>query len=519
MKTTLNRNRYLLAEKIFERIDIFEQRSSIGGIWNYTPEDRDEDIFTVPQTDPSGKIDKSIWRSSSQLPHIQNGFNEERKGKKIASFISPLYERLETNIQRGLMGFSDLGWPQESQLFPKHETVLEYIEKYGQDVKHLVKFETQVVDVGIEESSTNENPITNQDCWKVKTRDLETMEEKEEIYDVVIVANGHFIVPYVPDIEGIKEWNDKYPGIISHSKYFRKPEEFEGKVSLEYYPTESFKCDIIFESLLIFLKKVVVVGNSASGIDVGSQLATYCKLPVLCSQKSTSMLFPAPDPRKLELPQISAFIPETRSVRFETGRVESEIDAIVFCTGYFYSLPFLKNLEPQLIRDGTHIQHTYLHLFYSPRPTLSFLALPQRVIPFPVAEAQSAVLARVYSGRLSLPPYEEMREWEDKTIKEMGSGRLFHFLPFPKDANYINNLSNWALAAPSREGLDNKGKGKAPPTWGPCEVWARENFPKIRRAFIAKGEERSKVRCIKELGFNYEEYLKEMAMNEGTLTR
>lgn len=484
--------KYLLAEKTFERIDVFEQRSSIGGIWNYTPEDRDEDIFTVPQTDPNGKIDKSIRRSSSQLPHIQNGFNEERKGKKIASFISPLYERLETNIQRGLMGFSDLDWPQESQLFPKHETVLEYIEKYGQDVKHLVKFETQVVDVGIEESSTNENPITNQDCWKVKTRDLETMEEKEEIYDVVIVANGHFIVPYVPDIEGIKEWNDKYPGIISHSKYFRKPEEFEGK-------------------------KVVVVGNSASGIDIGSQLATYCKLPVLCSQKSTSMLFPAPDPRKLELPQISVFIPETRSVRFENGRVESEIDAIVFCTGYFYSLPFLNSLEPQLIGDGTHIQHTYLHLFYSPRPTLSFLAIPQRIIPFTVAEAQSAVLARVYSGRLSLPPYEEMREWEDQTIKEMGSGRLFHFLLFPKDANYINNLSNWALAAPSREGLDNKGKGKVPPTWGPCEVWARENFPKIRRAFIAKGEERSKVRCIKELGFNYEEHLKEMAMDEGKL--
>ena len=134
MKTTLNRNRYLLAEKTFERIDVFEQRSSIGGIWNYTPEDRDEDIFTVPQTDPSGKIDKSIWRSSSQLPHIQNGFNEERKGEKIAPFISPLYERLETNIQRGLMGFSDLDWPQESQLFPKHETVLEYIEKYGQEI-------------------------------------------------------------------------------------------------------------------------------------------------------------------------------------------------------------------------------------------------------------------------------------------------------------------------------------------------------------------------------------------------
>ncbi|OCL13610.1 FAD/NAD(P)-binding domain-containing protein [Glonium stellatum] len=484
--------KYFLAEKSFDRIDIFEQRSSVGGIWNYTPEDRDEDIFTVPQTDPSGRVDEPIWRTPSQLPHAQNKRGEQIRSKRIASFISPLYERLETNIPRGLMGFSDLNWPQDSQLFPKHETVLEYIQRYGQDVMHLVKLETQVVDVRIEESGTNKNSIANKDGWRVKTRDLATREEKEGLYDAVVVANGHFIVPYVPNIERIKEWNERYPGIISHSKYFRRPEEFSGK-------------------------KVVVVGNSASGIDVSSQVAAYGKTPILCSQKSTSMLIPAPDPRKFDLPQISTFILDNRSIRFEDGRVESDIDAIVFCTGYFYSLPFLKTLGSELISGGTRVQHTYLHLFYSPRPTLSFLALPQRVIPFPVAEAQGSILARVYSGRLSLPPYEEMRKWEDRTITEMGPGRSFHLLPFPKDANYINHLSNWALTAPLKEGLDNGGKGKIPPTWGPREFWTRETFPKIRRAFAEKQEERSKVRSINELGFNYEECLEEKAINEAKL--
>ncbi|OCK76834.1 flavin-containing monooxygenase [Lepidopterella palustris CBS 459.81] len=471
--------KYFLAEKAFSKIAVFEQRSSIGGIWNYTPEDQDEVIFTIPQTDPRGKVDDPIWRSPTKSPHVQNGSNEEREVKKVASFISPLYEKLETNIPRGLMGFSDLNWPTDSQLFPKHETVLEYIQEYGQDVKYLVRLETQVIDVSAVESEVSESGR-----WKVQSRNLASQEVIDEVYDAVVVANGHFIVPYVPHIEGIREWNTRYPGLISHSKYFRRPDEFRGK-------------------------KVIVIGNSASGIDISSQIAPICQHPLLWSNKSTSMLSPTFDSRKLELPPIAAFLPEHRSVRFENGRVESDIDAIVFCTGYFYSLPFIRNLEPELIKDGTHVQHTYKHLFYAPQPTLSFLVLPQRVIPFPVAEAQSAVLARVYSGRLSLPSYDEMRKWEEQNIAEMGSGRNFHLLPFPEDANYINEMSNWASCAPPIEGLENEGKGKVPPTWGAWEMWARENFPKIRRVFGEKGEERRNVRTLEELGFNFERDLKE----------
>jgi len=479
--------KYLRAEKAFDKILLFEQRSKPGGIWNYTGDQRNEDLFTVPQTNPRGKNQGPEWIKPTDPDDSLSWFNS-RGWDTYLSFLSPMYEKLETNIPRGLMGFQDLDWPEGSQLFPTHETVRKYIEDYGEDVQELVRYDTQVI---------NAEPVSDapDSKWKVRTRWLRTGKEDEHTFDAVIVANGHFIVPYIPDIPDIREWNERYPGAISHSKYYRRPEEYSGT-------------------------KVIVVGNSASGADISNQIAPHSQQPLLWSSKSTSMFSAShgsADSLRREVPPIARFTPTNRGVEFEDGTTESDIDAIVFATGYFYSLPFLENVNPTLITDGSHVNHTFQHLFYAPKPTLSFLALNQRVIPFPLAEAQASVLARVYSGRLSLPSYNEMCRWEDGVKAEMGDGRNFHLLPFPKDFNYINEMSHWALSAPPKEGLENEGKGKVPPVWGEWEFWCRENFPAIRRAFTGLGEKRYEVRSLEEVGFSFEDWRKEKEKGEGKM--
>jgi len=411
--------------------------------------------------------------------HAPNGGGNGAQREKEPSFLSPIYDQLETNIPRGLMGFQDLNWPQDSQLFPKHTTVLQYIQDYGKEVEHLVQLSTQVINIEPEDTEY-EGP------WKVRTRDLPTNSQHEEVFDAVIVANGHFIVPYVPDIPGIKEWNKRYPGVISHAKYYRKANEFTGK-------------------------KVIVVGNSASGSDISTQISQHCSLPLLWSSKSPSMLQTPTTATKREMPPIAKFHISDRAVEFADGTREQHIDAIVFATGYFYSLPFLSKLSPKLIGDGSHVQNTYQHLLYAPRPTLALLTLPQRIIPFPLSESQAAVLARLYSGRLALPSLSTMQAWEQAVVDEMGAGRNFHLLPFPKDGNYINEMSRWAFTATVKEGVENEGKGKLPPIWGEWEFWCREKFPEIRRAFAAKGEERFGVRTLEEVGFSFDKYWKEKA--------
>ena len=53
-------------------------------------------------------------------------------------------------------------------------------------------------------------------------KDNNTAKEK---FDYVVVASGHFSVPYIPEYEGM----NSFPGRILHSHDFRDAEEFRGK--------------------------------------------------------------------------------------------------------------------------------------------------------------------------------------------------------------------------------------------------------------------------------------------------
>ncbi|GME40041.1 Flavin-containing monooxygenase FMO [Neofusicoccum parvum] len=468
--------KYLSAEKKFEKVVAFEQRSSPGGLWNYTPEDHDDGSFTVPKTRPTKEdLDKPIWSSKSAANGATNGSAVVNGDAKEAKFISPVYERLETNIPKQLMRFHDFPFPEESQLFPTHWTVDRYLKDYAMEVEHLIQFQTQVVDVKLLESKETEGLV--EEKWTVTTKDVLTNETREEIFDAVVVGNGHFYVPFVPEIEGIQEWHKAHPGSISHSKFYRTPDSYKDK-------------------------KVIVVGNSASGIDIGGQISTVSQLPLINSIKSESYMSRGPAPKfKKEVPPITRLDASTRTATFSDGTTEASIDAIVFCTGYLYSLPFLSDLSPPLVTDGSRVEGVYQHIFHTPHPTLSFLVLNQRIIPFPTAECQSAVVARALAGRLALPAAPQMRAWELHTLAVNGEGNDFHTLWFPNDADYINAMHDWAVSA-EREGE----VGKAPPRWTEWHYWCRERFPDIRKAFTERGEERKGVRELDEIGFRFEEW-------------
>ncbi|KAF7166777.1 hypothetical protein CNMCM5623_000284 [Aspergillus felis] len=461
--------KYLLAEKCFDKIDIFEQRSSVGGVWNYTPGALKADLVTrVPQLNPDGPLEEPIWYRS-----------EETEEPRQLTFISPIYSTLDTNIPKELMAYCDKPFPADCQVLPNHSTVKKYLEEYAEDVKDLVQFETQVLDVKQEEPTRK--------AWALTTRNLRTGAKQTGTYDAVVVASGHFDVPYLPNIKGIEQWNKKYPGVVSHSKYFDSPEQFHDK-------------------------KVIVVGSSASAVDIGAQINRVSKGKVLVSQRTESYLTPSASADKSYFPEIVEFLPpesHQRAVRFADGRVEMDIDAIVFCTGYLYSFPFLSSLNQPVIGDGRRTLNTYQHLFYIYNPTLVFPVLPQRVIPFPLSENQAAVYARVWSGRLTLPSIAEMKQWEESTVATQGDGTKFHLMHFPLDADYMNFLHDWADMARTRQGLTNNGHGKQCNYWGKKQRWMRQKFPEIRRAFVEKGEERHKIKSIAELGFDYDEDWKE----------
>lgn len=66
--------------------------------------------------------------------------------------------------------------------------------------------------------------------WEVVTRarlEGSSVEEQENVgfYDAVVVANGHYSVPRVAQLEGM----DTYPAIFEHSQDYRRPESYAGK--------------------------------------------------------------------------------------------------------------------------------------------------------------------------------------------------------------------------------------------------------------------------------------------------
>lgn len=384
-----------------------------------------------------------------------------------------MYDGLETNIPHVLMKHPDDPSLEHHQLFPSRDVVLQYLERYASGIRHLVHFHTQVVDIRLQKSS-------GIDSWSVQTRDLKTESISDGIYDAVIVACGHYSVPALPDIKGIRDWHQRNPGIISHSKHYRNPAGYANK-------------------------KTVVVGNAASGLDISPQIARVAKSPVIVSQRSQSM-FVSDGLHKRDAPEIEEFLPEScgpRAVRFADGQVETGIDAILFCTGYYYSLPFLTSLEPALIDTGERVKHLYQHIFYMYNPSLAVLGFPTKIIPFRTFEGQVAVVARIWSDRLQLPSLQDMEEWEARRIKERGAGRAFHVLPFPEDLDYHNEMVDWASKAA------DAGRGKMPWNWNEKDYWVRERFAGIKIHFAGHGDNRRYVKTIDNLGYIYEAWLEQ----------
>ncbi|KAI0471893.1 FAD/NAD(P)-binding domain-containing protein [Xylariaceae sp. FL0804] len=617
--------KYLVAEGegAFDRVDVLEQQAQVGGVWHYHP-DRDDDSgrggagidgdggALVLPTDAHGPPDSPIYEDEAGEGNGKGGGDEDeddfeldsdedgcsapgsgacsrlpppartekrRSSRAAPRFPSPMYDDLNTNIPHTLMRYSDLPFPEGCKIFPSRQVVQEYLVQYAQEVRHLIRFSTQVTDVQLREisaapasssgsdsdSSLSPGPNSGgyrRDQWDVETRDLISGAVERTTYDAVVVATGHYTTPSVPvpvpvpaasssfrpddDVDdadamtttmvGLEAFARAHPGVVSHSKFYRSPEAYRGR-------------------------RVVVVGAGPSGLDIAAQIARACAPPLLLSARTPA----APEVLAHighgieQVGQIVRFLPEERGVEVrgcgdsddDSLRRITDVDAILFCTGYLYSFPFLRGLsgpgapnEPPLITDGQRVHGVARHFLHMEHPTLVFSALPMKIIPFPLAEAQAAVFARLWSGRLPLPSRAELAQMQREdaarapgfplsllllgddtsntsnttTTSSSSKGssskgeKAFHVFPKGEDAAYINRLHAWAAQATTARGKGKgegegegegkgKGKGKEPPLWGPEQLWQRRVYAAAKLRFEAGGRQ---AESLAELGFRFD---------------
>lgn len=167
----------------------------MGGIWNYT-----------------GGIDSKVQEESGNESHDDPSF-----------ILSPIYDGLESNIPLSIMQYSDLAFPKGTPLLPDWQTILQYLKDYARDTEHIIDFQQKVLDV-------RPDPQEGSEKWILTSLDLQSKEKLQEVYDAVVVANGRYDEPYIPDIQGLDDWHAVYPHAMLHSKFYRNPNPFMGKV-------------------------------------------------------------------------------------------------------------------------------------------------------------------------------------------------------------------------------------------------------------------------------------------------
>ncbi|KAM0815545.1 hypothetical protein AB5N19_01344 [Seiridium cardinale] len=433
------------AENYFQKISVFERREKAGGTWIYDA-DPQPPLAVHPGALPT-QLDPPL-SLPDHLPAILPPSQQERYAK------TPVYDSLTTNVPDIAMSFSDERFAYGP--FAPHYVPRQYVENYfsTHGVDKFLVLNTTVEDVSILPSKSSEDA----EKWKLTLRKYDPARHVdiwwEEVFDAVILANGHYSIPYVPYVTGLENYIEKFPGRVVHSKYYRSP-------------------------LVYSDQKVLVIGNSASGHDLSLELISTAQLPVYQSRRSKSRWDGKEPPLGIAWrPIITEYRLDGRIV-FEDGTYLDDIDKVVYATGYKASFPFWNskaNGRPLWDFKAEKLINNYWHTFFQDFKTLAVVGMP-RALSFRSWEYQATALARVFSNRNSvpLPGIEEQKKWEhERAERSQREQKKFHAVDWEH-----GETKQWLDGFFHIAGLGTiQGDGRIPPVLSRDLIWALEHIKK-----------------------------------------
>ena len=95
-----------------------------------------------------------------------------------------------------------------------------------------------------------------------------------------------------------------------------------------------------------------------------------------------------------------------RSAILTTGE-EIPVDALIICTGYEYSFPFLSPSCHVAVDDG-QVAPLYKHVLHTEHPSLAFIGLCSKVLPFPQFDCQVRFALAAWDETMKLPSVQQM---------------------------------------------------------------------------------------------------------------
>ncbi|KIJ69057.1 hypothetical protein HYDPIDRAFT_172541 [Hydnomerulius pinastri MD-312] len=292
--------------------------------------------------------------------------------------ITPMYDSLTTNLPHPVMGYTSYSFPPSTPLFPVAATVQTYLESYAShfNLLPLIRFNTTVI-----------SAVWSDSYWKVTVSTNETLE-----FDHLIIANGHYRLPRIPDIPGLEQW--LATGKAFHSAWYRKPQDYG--------------------------YKVLVVGAGPSGTDIATEMRSHASTVIHSVTGGTSE---GDESFKIRGRPLQFY--EDGRVLFEGNIAEDNVDHCILATGFQIDFPFFDDniikigqvpphppLPPDLYNSTYHVFPLAKFLFplqsHYPASSVAFMALLFRVAPLPLAEAQAQAIIRAFADPSSLDVKQEM---------------------------------------------------------------------------------------------------------------
>ncbi|OAV91923.1 hypothetical protein PTTG_07411 [Puccinia triticina 1-1 BBBD Race 1] len=411
------------------KVVCFEARSGPAGVWN--PE--------------STKGDGRVGFDWAGVPSVEPPPID----------ASPVYAGLHTNVPKQLMAFHGQPFVTEhpASSFPPGHEVSTYLLEAARGLEPLIRFNSLVQRVAHHHPPPNCNRrwIVEVHPRSKPTPAPNRPRETTIVYcDFVLVASGHYNVPYVPFIPSLSTW----PKEIIHACAYTSPS------------------DAVFQH-----KTVAVIGIGPSGYDILRELAmrreqeqgrgeTGGKKLYSVASHPAKMGWDFGDPAAPSWTRQITRVPRVARIEggklwLVDGRPLEDVDLLCFATGYLYDFPFCRPHDPPwaahpltlppplpptllppdpapsgpptLSKPGLRVHHLdRTQLFFYPDPSLAFLVLVHQAVPFPVAEHQARAVAARWSGRrpFALHPMDD----EHTESKEV------HAMPPPKEFEYENLL-------------------------------------------------------------------------------
>ena len=129
--------------------------------------------------------------------------------------------------------YEDFPLPESASDYPSHKELLDYFNGYADhfDIKKLIKFGTEVVSCNQRENSS----------WEVEWKNITSNEVTIEIFDALVVCNGHHHKPRYPEYPG------EFSGELIHSHDFKSSKPFKDKRVLVIGGGNS-ACDVAVET-------------------------------------------------------------------------------------------------------------------------------------------------------------------------------------------------------------------------------------------------------------------------------